>query len=189
MTEDESGSSGWSLPVILLHWVTGGLTLAVAGLAVFLLSPPEWSQFYIDRYMAWIGWHRLGGLAVLLLAAGWIALRRLKPRPPRTGGPHMQAAAILAQGLMLALLIALPVSGYLMDALINPALELPGGVSLPSPLPRHQTFSIALSYIHKWGGFALLGIAALHIAAALWHGLRPGDRTLRAMLPRSGKRK
>ena len=89
----------------------------------------------------------------------------------------------------LALLIALPVSGYLMDALINPALELPGGVSLPSPLPRHQTFSVALSYIHKWGGFALLGIAALHIAAALWHGLRPGDRTLRAMLPRSGKRK
>lgn len=189
MTEDESRNSGWSLPVILLHWVTGGLTLAVAGLAVFLLSPPEWSQSYIDRYMAWIGWHRLGGLGVLLLAAVWISLRCLRPRPLRTGSPNMQFAAIMAQGLMLAFLIALPVSGYLMDALINPALELPGGVSLPSPLPRHQTFSVALSYIHKWGGFALLGIVALHIAAALWHGLRPGDRTLRAMLPRLGKRK
>ncbi len=55
-----SGTAGWAPPLILLHWMTGLLALAVAVLAAFLLSPPQWTQAYIDRYIALITWHRLG---------------------------------------------------------------------------------------------------------------------------------
>ena len=77
----------------------------------------------------------------------------------------------------------MPVCGYIMDSLSSARIALPAGLSLPSPLPRHDGLSIALSYAHKWGGFAFLGLAAVHITAALMHAARAGDRTLSSMLP------
>lgn len=174
----------WPRPIILLHWTTGTMAMVVAALAVFLLSPPDWSQLYVDRYIAWIGWHKLGGLLVLLPAATWIVARRRTPRPPRAGGRLIQRAAHLTHLAILTLLIALPISGYLMDSLVNAQLELPAGVSLTSPFPRHEALSIAMSYAHEWGGLALLGLTAMHIIAALARACRRGDRTVGKMLPR-----
>ncbi len=173
----------WPPSLVLLHCATAILALMVAALAVFLLSPPNWSQLYVDRYMAWIGWHRLGGLVVLLSGIFWIVVRIRTPRPPRRGAPWVRRASRLTHAALLSLLIALPVSGYVMDSLVNAWLVLPMGISLPSALSRHEELSIATSYAHKWGGFALLGLAAMHIVAALVHAMRPGDRTLQRMLP------
>lgn len=173
----------WPRRLILLHWTTGMLALAVALLAVVLLSPPDWSQPYVDRYMTGIGWHKLGGLLTLLLTIIWVAMRIFTPRPPRIGEPLHRLAAHLAHLFLLLLLILLPVSGYVMDALLNAQVELPAGVSLPSLLSRNEQLSLTISYAHKWAGFALLGLAALHIAAALAHTRRRGDQTLRRMMP------
>jgi len=45
------------------------------------------------------------------------------------------------------------------------------------------------SYVHKWGGWLLVGIAATHILAAIGHAIKPGDRVLRAMMPRLSRGK
>lgn len=183
---DDCAERRWPITIVAVHWTAGLLAFAVAGFAIYLLSPPDWSPRYIDRYMALIGWHKFGGLLVFGLALFWAVVRRHTPRPSAVGG----RAARIVHGTLLVLLIALPVSGYVMDAFVNAVLELPIGMSIPSPLTPNETASIALSYAHKWGGFAFIGIAAAHAAAAIGHAMRPGDRVLRAMAPNpfQGKR-
>jgi cytochrome b561 len=176
---DDRAERRWPSVIVAVHWGTGLLALTVAGLAIYLLSPPDWSQPYIDRYKAWIGWHKLGGLLVLDLALFWAAMRRRAARPPAIGGPP----ARLVHSALLVLILALPVSGYLMDAFVNARLELPFGIGIPSPFARHDGPSIALSYLHKWGGWFLVGLAAAHAIAATGHAMRPGDSVLRAMMP------
>lgn len=87
-------------------------------------------------------------------------------------------------GLLLALAILLPMSGYVMDGLAGHGLALPGGFSLPALLPRNEDASAALSYPHKWAGYTLLGLVTLHVGGALLRASRLGDTVLRAMLPR-----
>lgn len=179
MSLDDRAERRWLGAIVAVHWGTGLLALTVAGLAIYLLSPPDWSQPYIDRYMAWIGWHKLGGLLVLGLALFWVSVRMRMPRPSAVGG----RAARIVHGTLLVLLIALPVSGYVMDSFVSAQLELPLGISIPSPFARNETASIALSFAHKWSGWAFIGIAAAHAVAAIGHAMRPGDRVLRAMMP------
>lgn len=179
----------WPAAIVLLHWSTAALALATAGYGIYLLSPPDWSQRYLDRYEAGIGWHKIGGLTVLAFALCWIAVRARTRRPPLAAKGAMRGLVLGVHGLLLALVILLPVCGYVMDSLAGHGIALPGGVTIPPLLPRSDAVSMMLSYAHKWGGYALLGLAAFHIAGALRHALHPGDNTLRAMLPRLAFRK
>lgn len=173
----------WPRGVALLHWAAAALALATAGYGVYLLSPPDWSQRYIDRYIAGIAWHQTGGLAVLALALGWGTARLFVARPPRAGSPGARLAAGLVHCALFALLIVLPLSGYVGDALVGNDLRLIGGVTVPRLLRTDRELALVLSYVHKWGGFTLLGLAGLHLAGALRRALAPGDTTLRAMRP------
>lgn len=173
----------WPLGIVLLHWSAALLTLATAGYAIYLLSPPDWSQRYIDRYMAGIAWHKTGGIAVLALALCWIAVRLRAGRPPLHGSPALRAAARAAHGALLLSLVVLPVSGYLADALAGNDLRLIGGIAIPRFLGADEGIGILLSQVHKWGGFALLGLVGLHVLGAVRHAFTRGDATLRAMAP------
>lgn len=165
--------SRWPVAIVLLHWCTAALALATAGYGTYLLSPPDWSQPFIDRYEAGISWHKAGGLTVLALAACWIALRRRTPRPPLAARGSMRLLVLGVHGVLFALAILLPISGYAMDSLAGHGIALPGGATFPSLLPRSDRASMFLSYPHKWAGYALLGLACLHIAGALRRAVLP----------------
>lgn len=183
------GGARWPVAIVMLHWSTAALALATAGYGIYLLSPPDWSQPYLDRYAAGIGWHKGGGLTVLALALCWTVLRTRLPRPPLAARGAMRGLVLGVHGLLLALVILLPASGYVMDSLAGHGIALPGGITIPPLLPRSDRASMMLSYPHKWAGYALLGLAALHLLGALRHALRPGDSALGAMLPRLSSRK
>lgn len=174
----------WRGIIVLIHWSTAALALATAGYGIYLLSPPDWGQRYLDRYEAGIGWHKAAGLSVLALALAWIALRCRIARPPLAARGAMRRWVLGVHGLLLALLILLPASGYAMSALGGEGVALPGGLTIPPLLQRDDGASISFSYLHKWAGYTLLGLIGIHVAGALRHAVRPGDSTLRAMLPR-----
>ena len=180
----------WPVVIAVLHWGTAVLTLATAAYAIYLLSPPDWSQPYIDRYYAGIGLHKLGGLAVLALVVCWGCLRLGTPRPPMVAQGTMGGVVLAVHGLLFTLAILLPLSGYAMDGFNGNALSFPGGLTIPPFLPPSNSASIALSYPHKWGGYALLALVALHVAGALRHAFGEGQpNALLAMLPRPTPRK
>lgn len=172
----------WPRILVVLHWATASLALATAGYALYLLSPPDWSQRYIDRYMVGIGWHRTGGAAVLLLALVWMAVRRRLPRPAPRGGPAARAAARVVHGALAFLLIALPLSGYLADSLSGSDMRWLGGLPMPDLFGTAPGWSIRFSQLHKWAGFTLLGLAMVHVAGALRHRFGGGDPTLSGMM-------
>ncbi|MEL7687181.1 cytochrome b/b6 domain-containing protein [Citromicrobium bathyomarinum] len=180
----------WPVLVAMLHWSTAALALATAGYAIYLLSPPDWSQPYIDRYMAGIGLHKAGGLIVLTLALCWVALRMVTPRPPLAVHGGMRRFVLGVHAVLMALVILLPLSGYAMDGFAGHGLALPGNLAVPPLLPRSDAAATFLSYPHKWAGYALLGLVALHIAGALRHAVdtEKGD-VLLAMMPWASARR
>lgn len=182
--------AGWPIAIVAIHWATALLALATACYGIYLLSPPEWSQAYIDRYFAGIHLHKIGGLAVLGLALCWLALRAAIPRPPLAARGGARRFVLGVHGALLGLMVLLPASGYLMDTLAGNGIALFGGFEIPSFLRRNDPASVMLSYFHKWAGFALLGLAALHAAGGLRHLFRPakGD-TARSMLLHGLRRK
>lgn len=154
----------------LIHWGAAGLTLTAAGVALFLLSPPNWSEIYVQRYMAGIEHHKTMGLLALVLAVAWPIARTV--RRPRPGPETEQALAKVVHLGLFASLIILPVSGYLSSTLFGNGLTLSGLATLPPLLPENRAMAAALHLVHKWGGYVFLALAALHTVAALTHALR-----------------
>jgi len=153
----------------LIHWGAAGLSLTAAGVALFLLSPPNWSEFYVQRYMAGIEHHKTMGLLALVLAAAWPIARTV--RRPRPGAEWERALAKVVHLGLFASLITLPVSGYLSSTLYGNGLTL-SGLTVPPLLPENRALAAALHLLHKLGGYAFLALASLHTVAALTHVLR-----------------
>jgi cytochrome b561 len=155
---------------------TGDYSAGVAGLPVF------------EAYQ----WHKSIGVALFGLAALRLVWRILRPGPPlpATVSPVARRAAAIAHAFLYALMFALPLSGWLL-ASASP-LGVPtvvfGLFPLPDPLPSDAVLEARLAWLHFVGVLALIGIVALHAAAALKHHFVDRDGVLRAMLPRIGAR-
>jgi len=158
----------WSLPLRLLHWTT--VLLLGVQFAVALL--PIGSGI---GGVAGLGFHvSLGALLAIVFSARLVC--RLFDR-----GPHgRRIAARLLQGLLYLLAFTVSASGWLAyrpSPFAGRAL-LFNYVELPKLVWSHTTQWIVW---HRWAVWLLLGVSAGHIALAIYHLLRPGDRRNRAM--------
>ena len=166
-----------------LHWLT-----------VLLIAV----QFPIGLAMAWRGRHDLWdgttdllytlhksfGFLLLIVVLVRLATRLILGAPPPE--PSLQGAqkliATVVHWLLYALLVAVPVLGWLTVSLF-PALDLFGGLSLPAITGVDRAASDMMARRHGVMAFALVGLAALHGAAALHHHFIRRDNVLRRMLP------
>jgi polyisoprenoid-binding protein YceI len=128
--------------------------------------------------------HKSIGIAVLAITLTRLCLRILASVPkPEPAAPLLLAAAKTAHIALYALLLAMPLSGWLM-ATTTP-VRVPtfvfGLFELPYPLaPALPTYQFAHA-VHVASGIALASLIALHFAAALVHALLWRDRTLARM--------
>ena len=178
---------------IILHWLiaAGILTLIVMGLVMDHLSLDPMRVFQLYQL------HKSIGITVMVL----IALRivwRLTHRPPELPGDMKgleRVAAHLTHGALYGLQMFMPLSGWAMvsvSALGIPTL-LYGTILWPdlpvlSTLQNKAPVEAALKAVHHWGGWFLLALIGLHIAAALRHHFVLNDNTLRQMLPAIGRK-
>lgn len=167
-----------------LHWT------------VAALLPLQWALGFIaersDRHAlaeALFDAHFQLGVLLFALALLRIAARLSTPAPAplRPAPPRWQA--YLARGVHLslyALLLALPASGYVIWVWAGADRSLLGLVELPALFtpPRDDEGGRALAwYLHVYGAWLLLTLAAMHAGAALWHQLvRRDDLIGRRML-------
>lgn len=157
-------------PERLVHWIAAGLSLCAAGLALNLLSPPDWSEVHVQRYMAGIEHHKTLGLAALAAAAAWPWLRR--PRPERSGPKWARRLATAVHLGLFAALLALPVSGYLSSTLFGNGLTLSGLVEIPPLLAKNDNLAGVLHQVHRWSAYVFLVLAGVHTTAAAVHAAR-----------------
>ena len=80
-------------------------------------------------------------------------------------------------------MLAVPVTGIVLEFARGQALPLFGVAEIASPWVRDRAFASSVKGVHELIADALLVLAALHAAAALFHHFILKDRTLLRMLP------
>ncbi|HKJ95554.1 MAG TPA: cytochrome b [Gammaproteobacteria bacterium] len=163
-----------------LHW--GTATLIVMMLAL------GWGRelFSEDAERALMSVHISLGIAILALAAARVAWRLMNPRRPPREADLTGRLATAVQWSLLALLLLMPLTGWL---LVNGAGHVPGffGLfSLPSLVGKSESMKELSEGIHETLPWVLVGVLALHILGALKHHYFDRDATLRRMVRAGG---
>lgn len=165
--------------LIALHWATFVL-IALA----YALSELREAFEHTAAEAVVQRWHASLGLTVLGLAALRLAVRAvsktpaIEPPPPR----WQAAAAAVVHAALYGLMLALPLTGWLMTN-ADGATAAWFGMPLPrlvGPSERLEDFAEDVHEAIASAGYALIG---LHAAAALFHHYVVRDNTLRLMWP------
>jgi len=170
MTVRPFQGSRYSGIAILFHWTIAVLVLVNLWIGLVGGSMPA---------------HKAIGITVLVLTLGRIGWRlghRPPPLPPATPAWE-RLAAHAAHRLFYLLLLVLPLSGWAMvsGTRRNP-LDWFGLFPIPY-LPIPPSLAHLGHDAHGLIGFAMLGLVALHVAAALRHHFLLRDDVLSRMLP------
>ena len=165
----------------MLHWLVAGLAAGVVALGWAMLAAPA----NTPSGDLWLLWHRSVGL-VILAAMLFRLLWRWRHRPPplpQSVPPSVAALAHASHLSLYAILIAMPLAGYVNAAAAGHAVSLFGLVSLPPLLPENLRLSQAAIAVHLAGQYLFYFLVLLHIAGALYHVILRGDGVFERMLP------
>lgn len=154
----------WTVALCVLGSLTMGLTLGTLGFEGAVKA------FGQDATNALYKYHKSFGVLILglmLLRVGlWVGLGR--PALPDTMPPLQRLAAIANHAALYALLIAMPVVGWMATASGGYPVEFFGWV-LPGFLAKDPALSDWLYGLHGTLAYAIIALIGLHIAAALHH--------------------
>jgi cytochrome b561 len=171
-------SPRYNAVAMALHWSIAALIVAafILGLAV--------DNFPKEIKGAVINLHALIGLAILVLSLLRLYWRATHPAPelPQSMSPHARLASHVAHGGLYLLMIAIPLIGI--PTLLYRGRGLDFGLfQIASPFERTPDVFRPLTEVHELASFALIGLAAAHALAALYHHYIRRDDILMRMLP------
>lgn len=129
-------------------------------------------------------WHKSLGMLVLLLALariGWKVMN--KGMPGAIGVAWQRKAAAAGHGLLYLLILAQPLSGWVLSSSANYPVTMFNWFQFPAIVGENHDLHEAMEDVHELLFNALLVVAAIHIAAALYHHFVLKDGVLRRMLP------
>ncbi|WP_244808443.1 cytochrome b [Caballeronia zhejiangensis] len=168
---------------IALHWLTAVLVLTQFVLAqVWGFAPRPTKHLLIVAHMSF------GILltAVLLLRVLWRLSPGHQTRPASTGWIELAAKAV--HYLLYALLISVAVLGFVLRWSGNESMSFFGLPIKPPFAPFSKPAHHNVGEAHELAGWAIIVLAALHAAAALFHHFFLRDNVLVRMLPILKKR-
>jgi cytochrome b561 len=171
---------GWGSVSIALHWLTALLVL----FAVLIGLSMEDERQALAGGGGLFVLHASLGVLVLAIAGGRVLWRLLNPLPlPVAAVAPWQLWATRAVHLgVLALLGALPLSGWLTLAADGHTVTVLGGLLQLPTLPRDHLLHEVGESLHEGALNVLYVLVGLHVLAALKHHVLDGDATLRRML-------
>ena len=163
-----------------LHWLTLLLLIGSFTLAISMVNMP-----FSPRKLEFYSWHKWVGVTIfflVLLRLGW---RLANPVPQQPSGtPRWQhRLAGLSHAALYAILIVMPVTGWIMSSALNLPVVYLGLVHIPSPFGVDRALGETMKAVHLSLAVALLVLVTIHALAALYHHLVLRDDVLRRMLP------
>lgn len=163
----------------LNHWF--GAALFVAMLVVgFTLAYGELSR---DERVPLMLWHKATGVLLLVFAIWRVLWRFVQgfPAPvPGMAGVQLTLSKAVHWGL-LACLILMPLSGFIMAHFGGRATDMYGLFELPA-FAEIVPLRTLMRSVHQYVAYAFVFFIALHIGGALKHLLIDRDGTVRRML-------
>ncbi len=168
----------YTLTAQALHWLTVLLILAILPVAWVMMSLPKGPQ---QNWMLVL--HRSLGVTIFAVVVVRLAWRSTHPAPPSpSGAPRsMELISQVTHGLLYALLLLMPVTGYLQSADGRPVSYL-GLFNLPQ-LPKDKALGDVANVFHHLGQWGLYTLVGLHLGATVWHVAIRRDGLLSRMLP------
>jgi cytochrome b561 len=129
-------------------------------------------------------WHFMLGLLLFALVLPRIAARFSGPTPAITPEPEkiQQLASKLLHLALYVLMIAMPISGYLVLSTAGKPIPF-FGLELPALLDTNKELSKQIKEVHEFVGSSGYFLIGAHFVAALYHHFIVRDNTLTRMLP------
>jgi cytochrome b561 len=184
LPDQTTDSSRYTTPAIALHWLLALAFLAMFALGVYMTDLP-FSPWRLKLY----NWHKWAGVSFLLLSVLRLVWR-VTHRPPALPSVITQAmpawqtrAHHATHHLMYALFFAVPLLGWAYSSAAGFPIVLFGQIPLPDLLPADKALAELIKPLHELSALALMGLAALHVAAALKHQWVDRDGLLLRMWP------
>ncbi len=174
----------YSAPAMLLHWLLALAIFTSLGVGLYMTGLP----FSMERLRLY-NWHKWAGIVILVLSVLRLLWRLVRkppalPRDVEAAMPHWQLVAYKGtHHAMYALFLLIPLAGWAYTSATGFPVVLFGIWLLPDFVPKDQALAELLKTAHAWLAFALIGLVALHIAAALKHHFFDRDGLLLRMLP------
>ncbi len=176
-------STHYSTTAKALHWGIAVLIFGMLGLG-FYMTGLDLSPTKLQLY----SWHKWAGVTVFMLVVLRLAWR-VTHQPPALPA-HMSAlerfAAHAGHHRLNALMLAIPLSGWLMSSAKGFQTVWFGVLPLPDLLAKDKALGDLLQTVHVSLNFALIAVLLAHVGAALKHHLIDKDDVLTRMLPRRG---
>lgn len=165
-----------------LHWLLAVALAGSLGVGLYMSELPN-SPWRLRVY----NWHKWAGITILALSALRLAWRLLQRPPADLPMPHWQRiAARLTHRLMYGLFFAVPLAGWAYSSAAGFPVVLFGLWPLPDFVPADKALAEAIKPWHAAFAYALAGLVALHVAAALKHRFIDRDGLLARMWPVRG---
>lgn len=170
----------YNTTALALHWLMALLIFAAFPLGIYMrdlpLSP---GKLQLYSYHKWLGITLLG---LAIMRVFWRITHQPPPLPPDT--PDWERRASQATHAMLyVLLLAVPLSGWLMSSAKGFQTVWFGLIPLPDLVEKNKALGDGLAITHQGLNLILLLLLLLHLAAVIKHQWIDRDSILARMLP------
>ena len=184
-----STSSRYGACAQAFHWLTVMLVLAA-----YVLSKGDPASLYSAGADGLRRIHETLGVLVFIVVVLRLLWRLIDSTPAKQPMPRWMAAAAnssakgrqpaakLVQFALYALLIAIPATGVLGTWLVGIPVTLPGFDIAPQ-IAKARELGQVIMQIHTTLGNAILWVAGVHAAAALFHHFYLRDEVFQSMAP------
>src|SRR5262245_9595412 len=166
----------------LVHWLVAACVLITAPVAIAMTridkGPTQDALYNLHK--------SLGVLILILmvlrlinrLAAGALA-------PEAAIEPWQTIVSSIVHTSLYALLLAMPVVGYIANSAYGAITPFFGLFELPSIVRKNEALATQLFTLHRWVGWLVILLVLTHVSAALYHHFIRRDAVLKRMLPRA----
>ena len=164
-----------------IHWLMALVIFVALGLGVWATQLPRGDLRDEVLFV-----HKSFGVTALALIVLRVVVRLAAGAPAYAVplGRLVKAASESAHLLLYALMIAMPVSGYIMSSAGGYDVSFFGLFTLPNVVPHDKALAEAASWAHFIFAWAIGIAVALHLSAVVWHARVKRDTVLTRMWPR-----
>lgn len=172
---------GYRTGARILHWLVALAVLATIPAGWIMIQEGIPRELGNTLFIA----HKNGGVLILLAMLVRLAYRARRPAPPLPEGvPGWQrAAARVSHAGLYALLLVMPIAGYVRVRAGGFPIEALDALGLPTLVPRSDALANAAKATHLYASYALVGLILVHIGGAVQHAVWRRDGVVSRMWP------
>lgn len=178
---------GYGTVARLLHWIMAILILGMIPVGLIMIQEGLPRSVQDPLFI----FHKNVGSLLLVLVAIRLVWRLLNPAPPLPEDmPRWMklAARVNHAGLYLAIMV-MAVSGYMRVRLGGFPIEFLDAVGVPRLPAKDEPAAEVAKAVHYATAFVVVALLAVHIGAALYHGLVRRDGVFGRMWPPVARRR